>query len=483
MKKILLTVLNVLIVFFISAQNEFDALRFSKIYYYGTARAMSLANAFTALGADPGAVIYNPASIALMRKSDYSITPGFKIAQATSTFNSTTKKDLKYQFTVNNFSLVFVSKNNMGAIKNFNFGIIFNRILDFNQRLWIEGVNDKGSMLDDFMYNADGFYPDELNPFNTYLAYDTYLIDILDTASLTYTNPLWIVGGPYYGETQRKIVRKSGSGSSLDFVIGLNFSDFVYFGMSVASISMEYADISEYSEFYFNQAVDLESFKFNENLKNDASGYAVKLGMIFTPIKSIRLGFSLQTPYFLKVDDIYSSSIESHWYTPDIDGNTSYSSTSSLNTYRYNLTSPWRISAGIGFILGKFLAFGVDYEKVDYSTIRMDANDYNFAYENTNIQNNFKSTENIRFGMDLNLSGFHFRGGVARYGAAFERESALNVFSGGVGYRASNFYMDIAVQQSFSSEIYWLYVPYEDEPMPTITYKNLMFAITIGMRL
>ena len=480
MKKIILTFVGILLSLFLMAQNEFDALRFSQVYYYGTARSMSMGNAFTALGADPGAVAYNPAALAMMRKSDFSMTPGFKIAQASATFNGNTQNDIRYKFTLNNLSLTFVTSPRNGMVKHLNFGITYNRIRDFNQRLWIEGVNTKGSMLDDFMYRADGYNPEDLNPFNTYLAYWSYLIDLADSNSLTYTNPLWITGGPYYGETQRKIVKTSGNGSSLDFSAGMDIGDFLYMGLSIASINMSYSSLSEYTEFNFNQAVDLKDFKFNENLKDEVNGVAVKLGVIFTPIKSLRLGIAAQTPYFLRVKDVYYSSIESNWFTPDSSGNTSYLEESPVNTYLYSITTPWRLSMGMGVIVGKILALGADYELVDYSTIRMDANDYDFVNENTNIQKNFKSAHNIRMGADLNLKGFHIRGGYSYYGSAFGRIKPVSVFSGGLGYRTAGFYIDLGVQQSISGEEYWLYVPYEDEPMPQVAYRNMMVSLTIG---
>ncbi len=482
MKKVILTLTGIVLSIFIFAQNEFDALRFSQVYYYGTARSMAMGNAMVALGADPGAIVYNPAAIALMRKSDFSFTPGFKSAQATAEFNGHSQKDFRYSVAVNNFSLIFSNRKSSGAVKYFNFGVTYNRIRDFNQKLWIEGVNDKGSMLDDFMYNANGTYPDNLNPFNTYLAYWTYLLDLADTVNYTYTNPLWIAGGPYYGETQRKMVKQYGNGHSLDISGGVNFNDFVYFGFSFAFIGMNYKYLSEYSEFDFDPAVDLLQFKFNENLRDEINGYAGKLGIIITPVKFIRIGAAIQSPYFLKVKDVYYSSIESSWATPDDLGNTNYLEESPVNTYNYSITTPWRFSGGVGLIIGKILALDVDYEKVDYSVIRMEANDYSFAIENQNIMNSFKATDNIRAGADLSLGAFHLRGGYAYYGSAFERMTPVIVYSAGMGYRTNDFYLDLGVQMTNKAENYWLYVPYTDEPMPTVKYNNVMMAITVGTR-
>ena len=51
----------------LSAQGLFDALRFSDNSINGTARYMSMAGAFGALGGDPTSIMDNPAGLAIYR--------------------------------------------------------------------------------------------------------------------------------------------------------------------------------------------------------------------------------------------------------------------------------------------------------------------------------------------------------------------------------------------------------------------------------
>ncbi len=57
------------------AQNVDDALRYSQIFYNGTARFTSMGGAFTALGGDISTLNQNPAGIGLFRSSEIAISP------------------------------------------------------------------------------------------------------------------------------------------------------------------------------------------------------------------------------------------------------------------------------------------------------------------------------------------------------------------------------------------------------------------------
>ncbi len=483
MKKILLLLTAIGMYFLSLSQNELDALRFSQIYYFGTSRTMGMAGAFSALGADPGSYVVNPAALGLTRYTDYSISTGFKMNHTYSTFNGTSTDDIKYNFIVNNLSLVWANKTGKQDLKYFNFAFTYNRINDFNHRLLISGVNDKGSMLDYFTYLANGYSPDRLNPFSTYLAYNTYLIDPIDTINWIYAAPNMFVYDTLYGETQRKLEETSGSGGSYDFGFALNFWDKVFVGMSFSSVSMKYESNSSFTESNFPDSVELSSFTFSEILNNKVSGYAVKAGVTLVPVKFLRVSLAAHSPYFLKVTDLYHSSIDSHWLTPDADGNYDYYDESDLNEYHYKITTPLRITGGVGLLVGKMMALDLEYEYVDYKLIRMSAPDYTFDAENSAIRENFNTTQNIRAGAELNLGGFQLRGGIARYGAAYGRVSDTWVYAGGLGFRASNVYFDLAFNYRFSTEDYWFYIPYVDEPTPSVTYKDYYVAFTIGYKL
>lgn len=87
MKRIFLISLISLATVSLFAQDEWDALRYSRVYYNGTARFTGLAGAFGAVGADPSVLATNPAGIGMYKSFEFTMTPAVFINGASSTYN------------------------------------------------------------------------------------------------------------------------------------------------------------------------------------------------------------------------------------------------------------------------------------------------------------------------------------------------------------------------------------------------------------
>ena len=74
------------------AQNVDDALRYSQIFYGGTARFMSMGGAFTALGGDISSLSQNPAGLGVFRSSELTITPQLFHIKTNAGFNGTSSR-------------------------------------------------------------------------------------------------------------------------------------------------------------------------------------------------------------------------------------------------------------------------------------------------------------------------------------------------------------------------------------------------------
>ena len=64
------------------AQNQDDALRYSRLQFGGPARTLGIAGANVALGADLGNLSSNPAGLGLFQRSEISISPGLGLGNA-----------------------------------------------------------------------------------------------------------------------------------------------------------------------------------------------------------------------------------------------------------------------------------------------------------------------------------------------------------------------------------------------------------------
>jgi len=89
-KQILITGAILLCVFSSNAQNDIDAMRYSQITFGGTARFASMAGSMGALGGDISTLSFNPAGIAIFKKTELSISTAVFSQTTTSVYNANT---------------------------------------------------------------------------------------------------------------------------------------------------------------------------------------------------------------------------------------------------------------------------------------------------------------------------------------------------------------------------------------------------------
>ena len=73
----ILTITLILFSFFIKAQNEIDAFRYSSQSMFGTAKSMSLSGAIGSLGGDFSCLSYNPAGLGMYQFTEITFSPSF----------------------------------------------------------------------------------------------------------------------------------------------------------------------------------------------------------------------------------------------------------------------------------------------------------------------------------------------------------------------------------------------------------------------
>ena len=133
------------------AQNEIDALRYSRLNYSGSARFVAMGGAFGALGADFTTLSHNPAGIGLYRSSEISITPSIGITRTEALLNGNFREDSRYNFNLGSAGIVMASsaesRNSQSAWKNIQFGFGINRLANFNNRVNIDSDNLQSSFL------------------------------------------------------------------------------------------------------------------------------------------------------------------------------------------------------------------------------------------------------------------------------------------------------------------------------------------------
>jgi hypothetical protein len=482
------------------AQYASDALRFSQTNYGSTARFKGLGGAQIGVGGDMSSLTGNPAGLGLFTKSEFSLTPEFDYNDSRTNYLGQNGNTTKGQLNINQigavlFTPVYKQKGQdtkQGLISGV-FGIGYTRNNDYSMESNYFGTNNKNSIADYFAQLAGKSTPNNLGDGSLErMAYDNYLI--------SYDN----VVGDYFPETfadattpnqQYKNEIRSGSVSEFSFSGAANISNKIYLGVSVGLIDIKYNSDAQYTETgkareYTSAGVLTGNninynLKFNQNQTTKGSGVNGKLGIIFRPVDNLRLGATVQTPTWFVIDDSYSEGLDN---TGTIRG------TSNNETYdfTYKLRTPLKGSFGASYIIAGTAIISADIDYIDYASAKISSSE-GFAdpttINNTNnsIRTNYQSAVNYRIGAEYKIDKINLRAGYGNNGSPYKTDTNgdfdTKTYSGGIGYRVSNYYFDLAYQHlqvSNTTSPYTL----NNLSEPIASVKNLKdnFFLTFGIR-
>ncbi len=489
MKKLFLILISVLITAGLSSQNIDDALRYSRVFYNGTARFMSMGGAFTALGADLSAIGLNPAGTGVFRSFEATITPGLLYNNTTAVFNNSSSDDFKYSFGLNQAGVVanFFSGSSSTGLTKLNFAYSFQKTNNFNENITVRGVSDNTSMAEYWAARSQGtFYKELTGPEG--IAYDVWVMDTLSgTGGKFYGTIFQNYGdGDYvFGQTIRRLIENEGYNSEHALSIGANFSEKYFVGATLTINRLNYTGHYEHLEAdYEDQIYDFNNFVYTDHFEATGNGYSFKLGAIIRPVDIIRIGAAFHTPVVYRIREYFYDQISSAF-----DDGMKYSAQNAPNRYAYTLTTPFRATTGDALQLKKLAIVSLDYEFTDYRVARLSkGNDgYNFYDENQTIKNSLKSASNIKLGAEFRFNNLYARGGYGIYGSAFgenEINKGLNYssISLGIGFRQQNFFLDLAFVNLTNTMKYIMYYDPDYLKPASINTSRNTFSATMGFK-
>ncbi len=489
MKRIVLFFISQFILLsFTIGQNDMDALRYSSTTFGGTARSMGMAGAFGSLGADFSTLSTNPGGIGLYTKSELSITPSFYIGSTQSTYNGMEARDHQYNFNLSNAGIVFASPtaSKNSVFKSFQFGFGVNRINNFNNRELTEGYNNRNSITDTWVDFANGIYfgdiEDDVNSnysFDLTPAWLTYMIDTLPGTVDQYYGAV-----PNGSNVYQRFERNTwGSMNEMVLSFGTNVSDRFYMGATMGFPFIRYFDENRYTEIDMNGDIyDFNELSKYSELTTTGSGFNFKFGMILKATDWLRIGGAVHTPtWYNNMRDTWYSE-----YSSNFDNGDSFFERTPVGNYDYRLETPWRAIGSASVILMQRAIISTEYEFIDYSSARLRAPGYNFYDENRDINTKYRPTHNFRAGAEYRVDGIYFRLGGAYYMSPYAdnlNDADRFYYTGGIGVRDRNFFIDLAFVHSVSEADYYLYSSPGVTPDPvrnrSIT-NNLL--LTLGLR-
>ena len=466
----------------VNAQNEVDALRYSQTFQNASARSLSMGGAFGALGGDLSALSTNPAGLGIYQRAELSFTPGYYYGNTESDFLNSKTSDSNNKMHFQSYGIVFplVKKSNNLLWNSINFGFSYNRIRDFNNNVYMEGINNSSSMVNEFVYTANQ-YDGDFDLFSDGLAWETYLIDFNEETGKYFGD---FEDGSPYGQMQKKSISTRGSLGEYTFSIGGKFNKYLYLGASFSLQSLTYFEDSKYSEDDIDNRIDIFNyFDYNYSQETTGNGYNFKFGAIARPLDWIRVGLSVHTPTFLKFKDYWSYSMET---SVDLEGSPFYDEASGENDSYQKLTTPFKTTGSLALIVKKTGIISIDYEYVDYSTMRFgDGSSYDYFYteENKAIKDMYRATGNLRIGGELRLGSLCLRAGYGLYGSPYKtseinKDAFFTSISAGIGFRSNNFFLDFVIVNRQIEENYFLY--YENEAKLNSSSNRIL--ATFGFR-
>lgn len=461
------------------------SLLFSSSNLNGTARFMSMGGAFGALGGDVSSLTINPAGLGIYRTSEFMFSPGVTFDQTTSNFLMNNTDDNLYKFGLSNIGFVssYDLANTDSRWINANFSISYNKTNDYNSNALMTGSN-VFSVIEEYVYRANE--ENIWSPNYEELFWETWLFNE-DTLTNLITSEITdtILSGASFSVNQQKALRTSGSTGEFLFAFGANYAHKLYIGASIGIYRLNYEEQASMYE-YENSTFDINNFhylKLDEVSKTNGTGVTFKLGAIYKPVDFLRLGLAFHLPTFYELEETFYTSLEAETDTEGVQ----YSK-SETNKYKYTLTTPYKVNASVGFQIAKFALIDVDYEYIDYSTMKRGDKDNSqgVVEDNRYMDVYYQSTHNIRTGAEVRFNTFYIRGGftysTSPYTQQTINEDSYNYsISGGVGYRQSNFYMDFGMKQYYNNYNY-AFITGNPSDMARIDQIKNNFALTVGFK-
>jgi hypothetical protein len=495
MKNIIAALLLIFVSSATRAQLATDALRYAQLQLgSGSARTMGVGGSIGALGADFATLSTNPAGLASFRRSEFSLSPGFFTNTTTSTMVS--KENIGVvtdatKLTLNSWGFVFTHRPNNGNSnwKTFNLGFGKNRLANLDEEFSFEG-RTKGSFAESMLDAAQGLSPNQLNSFSTRLAYETGAIYNPSSANTKdYTND-------FQDDAAENLVKKSqyvlNEGKITEFVLSLagNYKEKVQIGGSVAFPRAVFNSTKVYKEAdaerenpFFNSL----SFKDSLAVSTPAGkSITAKLGVIYKVSQALRVGVALHSPTSWNIQEAYKNSM-TYGYTENKKDNIA-SAESPDGSYNYKIVTPARVIGSLAYLVGQKGFLSAEVEYIDYTQLRFKFSDIDDkTYEttlNNNIINQFKPAINARMGAEAVVGVLRLRGGVGLYSSPLQQQYTIaTVYTGGLGFREDNFYVDLAGQFGSNKVGYTPYSTSSGTPQKTNnTNKTAHYVITVGVK-
>ncbi len=437
--KIKFTLIFVMILFLISlqAQNFNDALRLSTPGLGSSARTLGMGNAFTAVGDDFSATIFNPAGLGLIKTLEFSGGIGHvSFNNDASFFNTNTKTDIS-NTSLRQAGFVFPFPTVRGSMV---FAIGYNKLKDFNRSVKFDGFN-----------NGNNSYIQDLTSVNDDIAYNLGLSYPLYDNSANYLKDTTRINGML---NQSGTILEEGGIGAWALSGAVEAAPDFYVGATLNLFSGSYKRDREYYEddtqnkyganFLLDPnepiTADFNTFYLNDIIEWDISGWDFKVGFLYNIKDIARVGASVKFPTMFTLKEQYYVRGASYFAN---DGG--YDVDPAVNDeYEYDINTPYEFTGG-GSINIYSLIVSAEAQVIDYTEMEFtDGLPKSYTSDkNKEIKDIFRTVLNLRAGLEYNVpvGNIRLRGGFIYHPSPFDRDPTdfdKKYLTGGIGFIASS---------------------------------------------
>lgn len=391
---------------FADAQSVPSAYSISQQDLRGTARFMSMAGAFGALGGDLSTLGQNPGGIGIYRSNEIGFTVGLDMIGSKATSGGFSNTENMTRFNLNNIGGVFTMKLPGSVMPNLNFGFTYNKGASFNRRYkgmipnlqtsmsnYIAGISNAYDLNE-----ADVSYGDNYDPYNPPVGTRTvpWLAVLGYYGFLTTPEVRSDESTDWYGQfgqgtsgTGAFDVEERGSVDEYNIALGGNINNVVFWGMDFDITSLDYRISSVWSEsldnaYVYNPNTERvgrmqADWSLYDNYRLSGTGFSYRLGVIVKPIQELRLGLAFHTPTYYNLNETYYDTHLDYDYPFPTRDNSTWANDGYSAGNSFNFSTPWRVIASMAGVIGNKLIVSADYEWNGYKHMKYSEAD-NYGY-------------------------------------------------------------------------------------------------------
>lgn len=481
-----------------------DALIFSQnTMPMGTARTQALGGTGVTMGADLYSCILNPAGLGLAKRGQMTLGLGMNNFSASTDYINKTTDDSYSFLKLNHFGWISPLATNEESRRSSiassgSIAVSITRSNNYQKRFEYEGTNTRSTMADRFTFLADGIdarvFEQEAATGEIYdlasLAYATFVINPFVNDSTSYYTEFRDVNDNLVAPIrQRESYRVRGGETMINISYGVSLNDKFYLGAGLGIGSIRYKLSSNYEENLTRQAIvnELQSFSLTNQRSVTGGGVNFNFGFIYRPVEMLRIGGSVQSPtaYLL-------TEIDDNEMTATFAGSTFQPANARMlqSQLDYSFVAPWRLNTGILVQFKKFGFFTAEAEWVTYGNMNLstDVQGFSLDADNRTIKNLYKTTLNLRAGLEGRSGIFRGRLGLAYFQDPYKvklDDLSRNIMSytGGVGILSQNSAIDLAVTYTSYRSVYTPYTLPNPDFYFSAESKNRMLSILLGLTL